>query len=109
MAESAFKRTFKIKAFTGEDDEWRIWSSRCWRMHQERILRHTTTVQDLTVVAVAEKDKEARSDLDIACDGEAWELIHDMDPANQTAHNMWMALKNTFEPVEIDDYIDLSN
>jgi hypothetical protein len=21
---------------------------------------------------------------------------------------MWMALKNTFEPVEIDDYIDLS-
>jgi hypothetical protein len=31
-----------------------------------------------------------------------------MDPANQTAHNMWMALKNTFEPVEIDDYIDLS-
>jgi hypothetical protein len=22
---------------------------------------------------------------------------------------MWMALKNTFEPVEIDDYIDLSN
>jgi hypothetical protein len=28
MAESAFKRTFKIKAFTGEDDEWRIWSSK---------------------------------------------------------------------------------
>jgi hypothetical protein len=36
----------------------------------KRILRHTTTVQDLTVVAVAEKDKEARSDLVIACDGE---------------------------------------
>jgi hypothetical protein len=111
MAESAFKRTFKIKAFTGEDDdEWRIWSSKMLAYAVKKGYYDTlTTVQDLTVVAVAEKDKEARSDLVIACDGEAWELIHDMDPANQTAHNMWMALKNTFEPVEIDDYIDLSN
>jgi hypothetical protein len=95
----------------GEDkDEWRIWSSKMLVYAINKgYYKALTKVQDLTVPKVAEKDKEATSDLVIACDGEAWELIQDMEPANQTAYNMWKALKDTFEPVEIDDYINLSN
>jgi hypothetical protein len=111
MAESSFKGTFKIKTFKGEDEnEWRIWSSKMLAYATKKGYYDVlTTRMDLTVEATAEKNKEATSDLVIACEGEAWEIIQDMDPANQNAHNMWKALKDIFEPQEIDDYIDLSN
>jgi hypothetical protein len=103
MAESAFKRTFKIKAFTGDDDDGV--SGRCLCSRKDTTHYYSRPNSS----SCSQRRQEARSDLVIARDGEAWELIHDMDPANQTGPQHVDGLKNTFEPVEIDDYIDLSN
>jgi hypothetical protein len=77
MAETAWKRTFKINSFSGEDeDEWRVWSSKMI------VFPHKKGYYDALVTVVeetADKNREAISDLMIACDGEAWEIIQDMD------------------------------
>jgi hypothetical protein len=111
MAETAWKRTFKIKNFSGEDeDEWRVWSSKMIAFaHKKGYYDALVTVVDLDVEETADKNREAISDLTIACDGEAWEIIQDMDSPDPTAYDMWQALRKQFQPVEIDDYIDLSN
>ena len=63
----------------------------------------------MKVEANEEKNGEAISDLTIACDGEAWEVINNMEKSDATAHDMWDALTSEFQPKEIDDYVDLTN
>jgi hypothetical protein len=109
--DAAWKRTFRIKNFTGEDeDEWRVWSSKMLALAQRKGYHGMlTTVVNLTAEADIEKNKEAISDLTIACDGEAWEIMHNLDITGEpTAYQMWQALREQFEPHGIDDYVDLT-
>jgi hypothetical protein len=111
MADAAWKRTFKIKNFTGEDeDEWRVWSSKMLAFaHKKGYYDALTTVLDLDVAENQVLNLDAKSDLTIACDGEAWEITHDMDSPDASAYDMWQALVDQFQPAEIDDYVDLTN
>jgi hypothetical protein len=111
MADAAWKRTFRIKNFTGEnEDEWRVWSSKMLAFaHKKGYYDTLATVVDLTVEENKEKNLEAISDLTIACDGEAWEIINNINSSDATAYNMWQALRDQFQPIEIDDYVDLTN
>jgi len=105
MTDAAWKRTFKIKNFTGEDEsDWRVWSSKMLAFaHKKGYYDSLVTVQDMTVEENAEKNLDAISDLTIACDGEAWEIITDMEDPDATAYDMWQALTGEYNPVEIDD------
>jgi hypothetical protein len=71
MAETDWKRTFKIKNFNGEDeDEWRVWSSKMIAFtHKKGEYNALVTVLDLDVEETADKNLEAISDLMIACEG----------------------------------------
>jgi hypothetical protein len=111
MAESELKRTFRVKNFTGEnEDEWRVWSSKMLAFAQKKgYYEALVSDVDLTVEENKKWNLEAISDLTIACDGEAWEIMHDVDSAGTTAHQMWQALKTEFHPEEIEDYVDLTN
>jgi hypothetical protein len=112
MAESELKRTFRVKNFTGEDeDEWRVWSSKMLAFAQKKGYYDALTDDelDLTVEANSKANLEAISDLTIACDGEAWEIMHDVDSEDVTACEMWHALEEAFHPEEIEDYVDLTN
>jgi hypothetical protein len=65
---------------------------------------------DLEVVANVALNREAISDLTIACEGEAWEIIQNMEDEDADANDMWQeALKQEFQPEGIDDYVDLTN
>jgi hypothetical protein len=76
MADTAWKRTFKIKNFTREDeDEWRVWRSNLLAFaHKKGYYDSLITAQDLEVEENMEKNHEAISDLMITCDGKAWEM-----------------------------------
>ena len=105
------KKSFKISHFTGEGDvEWRVWSSKMLAFAQKKEYHAAlVSVLDLTNEDNQKKNLEAISDLTIACDGEAWEIIQDADGNNVTAHDKWTALEQAFHPEEIDDYVDLTN
>jgi hypothetical protein len=111
MADHAWKRTFKIKNFTGEDEEyeWRVWSSKMLVLaHKKGYYKALVTGIDSDLPEEEEKNREAVSDLTIACDGEAWEIMHNLESEERTVHEMWLALQTEFQPKEIDDYIDLT-
>jgi hypothetical protein len=111
MAEAAWKKTFRIKAFSGEDeDDWRVWNTKMLAYAQKKgYLTALTTVLDMDVEEEAELNREAISDLTIACEGEAWEITQNMEQDDASAYDMWQALKQEFQPEEIDDYVDLTN
>ena len=110
MADAAWKRTFRIKNFTGEDeDEWRVWSSKMLAFaHKKGYYECLVTVMDLELDKNADKNLDAISDLMIACDGEEWEIINNMESPDASAYDMWQALQTEFHPVEIDDCVDLT-
>jgi hypothetical protein len=111
MADAAWKRTLRLKNFTGEDDdEWRVWNTKFLaHAHKKNFYEALTSELDLEDTDNQAKNLEAISDLTIACDGEAWEIIHNMEDPNASAYQMWQALKTQFQPQEIDDYVDLTN
>jgi hypothetical protein len=110
MADTELKKTFRVKNFTGEDeDEWRVWSSKMLAFAQKKgYYDALVSVVDMTEEANKKLNLEAISDLTIVCDGEAWEIIRDVEE-DATAHDMWSALEQAFHPEEIEDYVDLTN
>jgi hypothetical protein len=111
MAESESKRTFRVKNFTGEgEDEWRVWSSKMLAFaHKKGYHDALTKTLDLSVEENEKANREAISDLTIVCEGEAWEIMHDVETEDASAYEKWEALKQAFHPEEIDDYVDLTN
>jgi hypothetical protein len=111
MADATWKKTFRVKNFIGEDeDEWRVWNSKMLAFSQKKgCFTALTTDLDLDVEENAALNREAISDLRIACEGEAWEMVQNMDDADAKAHDMWQALKQEFQPKGIDEYVDLTN
>jgi len=112
MADAAWKKTFRIKNFTGEDeDDWRVWNSKMLAYAQKKGYFDALTDEnlDLAVEANATLNREAISDLTIACEGEAWEIIQNLENEDASANDMWQALKQEFQPEGIDDYVDLTN
>ena len=111
MADAAWKKTFRIKNFTGEDeDDWRVWSSKMLAYAQKKgYYDALTTDLDLAIEANTDLNREAISDLTIACEGEAWEIVQNMENDDASANDTWQALKQEFQPEGIDDYVDLTN
>ena len=113
--DTEWKKTFRIKNFTGEnEDDWRVWSSKMLAYAQRRGYLEQLTVQveekkeedqeegkettssdeevsDLNKIEQAKyalKNLEAISDLTIACDGEAWEIINNLQTPTATAYDI---------------------
>ena len=49
-------------------------------------------------------NREAISDLTIACEGEAREIIQNVENDDASANDVWQALKQEFQPEGIDDH-----
>ena len=60
---------------------------------------------DLDVEGNAALNREAISDLTIACEGEAWEIIQNMENEDASANDTCHALKTEFQLEGIDDYV----